>query len=241
MPKGSEKLGPELLSELSDEDWKVSPSLEDTQPEPVEAKDKTANRKKKTNKKKKSENKELTEAPIKKQRELVNPFDYILLSSIDDRAFIEPFLPARSTLKNSREEKIFYSMVNAYIGDFDFSELSSSDIESIMTLAMNKVLEERLLKYAARVPIRKDGTVEDTEDNLLEISASIERYRKHNDKIKSDLANTRASRIDPKAKQNFSIVDIVVAFDENKRKDFERRAKKAEKDMENFLAERKNQ
>jgi hypothetical protein len=75
-----------------------------------------------------------------------------------------------------------------------------------MDLAKNRVLEFRLLKTS------KDNT-----DSLVDISASLEKIRKENKVLKENLASRRKDRINPNEFKGFSIIDLAVAFDEEKK------------------------
>jgi len=106
------------------------------------------------------------------------------------------------------EEKIIYeALVDVYLKDFEADDLTASDIDDIMSLAMNRVLEIRLLK-----------TTKDDPDRQLDISNAIEKMRKQNEKIKENLSSRRKDRINPHEHKGFSIVDLAVAFEESKKK-----------------------
>lgn len=112
------------------------------------------------------------------------------------------------------EQKIYNSLVDIYLNDFDKDDLTSSDMDDIMSLAMNKVLEIRLLKSS------KGST-----DKQLDISNAIEKIRKQSDKIKDNLSSRRKDRINPNEHKGFSIVDLAVAFDQEKKKKLTRKVK----------------
>lgn len=121
------------------------------------------------------------------------------------------------------EEKIYFALVSVYLDDFDRSDLTSSDMDDIMSMAMNRVLEIRLLKSAK-------GNV----DKQLDASAAIEKIRKQNEKIKENLFSRRRDRINPNEFKGFSIVDLAVAFNKDKQnvlKDKVRKLKEQEKEI----------
>lgn len=107
---------------------------------------------------------------------------------------------------NEDELVIYESLVDIYLADFDPEDMSSGDMDDIMSLAMNRVLEIRLLKTS------KDDT-----DRQLDISASVEKIRKQNDKLRENLSSRRKDRINPNEYKGFSIVDLAVAFDDEKK------------------------
>lgn len=111
-----------------------------------------------------------------------------------------------SSIFTEEEELLYNSLVDIYLKDFDEEELTAGDLDDIMTIAMNKVHELRLLKSA-----KGDG------DRLLDISQTIEKSRKQTEKIKENLSSRRKDRVDPNANKSFSIVDLAVAFDNEKK------------------------
>jgi predicted nucleotidyltransferase len=76
-----------------------------------------------------------------------------------------------------------------------------------MSLAMNRVLEIRLLK-----------TSKGSTDAQLDIAGTIEKMRKQNEKLKESLSTRRKDRINPHEHKGFSIIDLAVAFEEDKKK-----------------------
>ena len=104
------------------------------------------------------------------------------------------------------EKEIYNNLIEVYLQDFQDDDLSSSDMDDILDLAKNRVLELRLLKFS------KTDT-----DKQLDISAAMERLTKKTDKIKESLSTRRKDRIDPHKYKGFSIVDLAVAFDDQKR------------------------
>jgi len=137
---------------------------------------------------------------------------------------------AREILKNiipvvdmfeEAELPIYNSLIDIYLKDFDEDDLTSSDIDDIMTLATNKVIEIRLLTASK-------GEAE----SHLDYSNSLEKLRKQSDKIKDNLSSRRKDRIDPNAFKGFSIVDIAVAFDDQKKIKLEAKARRMKKSQE---------
>lgn len=103
---------------------------------------------------------------------------------------------------------MYDGLVAVYLKDFDESQLTANDIDDIMSISMNRVLEIRLLK-ASR----------DNPDMQIDASIAIERLRKQTEKLKDNLAARRKDRIDPKKYSGFSIVDLAVAFDMDKKRE----------------------
>jgi len=106
------------------------------------------------------------------------------------------------------ELRMFKGLSGIYLKDFDEEHLTANDMDDILSIALNKVLELRLLKAS------KGQT-----DMQIDASAAIERLRKATEKLKESLATRRKDRIDPKKFGGFSIVDIAVAYDMDKKQE----------------------
>jgi len=117
------------------------------------------------------------------------------------------------------ELDMFNGLVALYLRDFDESQLSANDMDDIISIAMNRVLEIRLLK-----------TVKGKPGAQMDASTSIERLRKQTEKLKENLATRRKDRIDPKKYSGLSIVDLAVAFDKKKKDEMFMRAAKFEEE-----------
>jgi len=113
----------------------------------------------------------------------------------------------------SDELATYEALVGIYLKDFDESQLTANDMDDIMSIAMNRVLEIRLLRASKG-------------DSMMQIDAStaIERLRKQTEKLKDNLVSRRKDRIDPKKYSGFSIVDMAVAFDMDKKREIMERA-----------------
>lgn len=118
---------------------------------------------------------------------------------------------------NEDEIPIYEALIAIYINDFD-EELTSSDMDDIMSLATNKILELRLLK--------------DSKNNVtkqLDIATAVEKLRKQNKDFKTNLSSRRSDRINPNEFKGFSIADLALAYDQDKRKEMESRITKLKK------------
>jgi hypothetical protein len=128
---------------------------------------------------------------------------------------------------NQEEREIFNNLVEVYLQDFEDDELTSSDMDDVLDLAKNRVLEFRLL----------ESSMGNT-DKQLDISAAVERLNKENKKIKENLSTRRKDRIDPNKYKGFSIVDLAVAFDEQKRERLNEQIKKNKLEEELLIQSR---
>jgi len=124
------------------------------------------------------------------------------------------------------EKKIYYSLVDIYLNDFDKDDLTSSDMDDVMSLATNKVLEIRLLKSS-----KGDAAKQ------LDVSNAIEKLRKQTEKIKDNLSSRRKDRINPHEHKGFSIVDLAVAYDQQKKQKFADRVKLNKQEEKEALIE----
>lgn len=225
-----EKLGTEKVEEIVEKEWKVvePPSEEElAKEEPAHPKARNNPNSRKNlaqyNKRtKEAKEKAIQNLKVVEVEEDVDP--KAILGEDFDVSIIENIMPVRSILKDRSEQEIFYNTVNLFVKDFDFKELSFSDIDDIITLALNRVLELRLLKTA------KSG-----DKLVLEASNTLERFRKHSDKVKQNLASRRVDRIDSKTKPALSIVDLAAHLDEQKKLDFQKRMDALEKAHEDFV------
>ena len=121
------------------------------------------------------------------------------------RKIVKNIIPIEEIF-NVAEASIYHDFVDVYLGDFDNEDLTAGDMDDIMDLAKNRVIEFRLLK-----------TSRDDADRQVDISAALEKIRKENKVLKENLASRRKDRINPNELKGFSIVDLAVAFDEEKK------------------------
>jgi len=123
------------------------------------------------------------------------------------KELLSEFIPAAEIFEEN-EKKMYEGLVAIYLKDFDEDQLTANDMDDIISIAMNRVLEFRLLKGS-----------KGNSDKHMDASASIERLRKQTDKLKENLASRRKDRIDPRKYSGFSIVDLAVGFDTDKKKE----------------------
>lgn len=229
-----EKLGPDTIESIAKKEWKTAPlpteeDLAKEKHKSPKARSNVNSRKNlvqyNKNKTKETKKKVVEGLKFNEKREDVDPFDYISVPKDFDNGKLTAFLPPRVSFRSAQEEKSFYISLNAFLQDFDIFELSGSDVEDVVSLALNKILEARLLSASAEEP-----------EDLMEVAQTMERFRKHSDKLKGNLASRRADRIDPKNKQNFSIIDIVYAYSDNKKEEYLDRVRKMEEENKEFIA-----
>jgi len=232
-----EKLGADKIEEIADKDWKVAelPSEEELASEETKhpkarnnpnsranliqyRKDKTKDQKKKMIKNLKYE----------KVEEDIDPSTILG----EDRIIkiIDKIVPAVDILESRQEQENYYNYIKLILDDFDVEELTGSDIDDILTLAVNRVIENRLLKASKGKTAR-----------VLDISNAIDRFKKVSEKIKGGLASRRVDRVDLKTRPAFSIVDLAVELDQQDRADFDERIKKMEQERDRYLPPKRDE
>ncbi len=139
------------------------------------------------------------------------------------RDLLKEVIPTQDMF-DEEELPIYESLIDIYLKDFDEDDLTSSDIDDLMTLATNKIMEIRILKDSKGSPSKQ-----------LDIANAIEKLRKQSDKIKENLSSRRKDRIDPHAYDGFSIVDLAVSFDNSKKLVLEEKARKLKEEQDSIL------
>jgi hypothetical protein len=128
---------------------------------------------------------------------------------------------------NDDELKMYNDLIGVYLNDFDPDELSSSDMDDIMDLAKNRVLEFRLLRES-----------KDNSDRQLDVAQTIDRLSKDNKKLKENLFSRRKDRIRPDEFKGFSIVDLAVAFQNDKKAKMSEKLERLRKEEEVVIKKR---
>lgn len=131
------------------------------------------------------------------------------------------------TIFEDDEAKAFEDLLRIYLKDFDEEDLTSADLDDIISLAMNRVHEIRLLQYGKETPSK-----------LIDASQSIERLRKNTEKLKDSLAARRKDRVKYSGKDGLSMVDLVVMYEKEKKESRDERTAALLREEEHFLKER---
>lgn len=130
---------------------------------------------------------------------------------------------------NEDELDIYNKLVDIYLKDLDDDDFSANDMDDVINLAINRVMEFRLLKES-----------KDNVGNHLNASSAIERLRKHSNTIKENLSFRRKDRIDPNKYKGFTMADLVATYDEEKSKQFYERDEEFKKKEAEIVEKRKN-
>lgn len=144
------------------------------------------------------------------------------------KKMLKEVLPVNEIFQED-ELEMYNNLVDVYLNDFEVDELTSSDMDDILDLAKNKVLEFRLLKASKDSPTAQ-----------LDVAATIERLSKKNDKIKESLFSRRKDRINPNEFKGFSIVDLVAAFNNEKKRKLQSKMAQLKAEQEEMLQKRKD-
>jgi hypothetical protein len=117
------------------------------------------------------------------------------------------FIPVDDVF-SEQEKRLYYKALDTYLQDFADEDLSALDIDDIQTLALNKVMIIKLMSVAHSKP-----------RDIVEISSSIQKYKQDSIKIKESLAVRRKDRVDPRLKDQVTILDLASLHDEETRKE----------------------
>ena len=227
-------LGQEKIEEIVEKEWKTAelPPAEEIVEEkhPSSMARNNVNSRKNLIQYRKDKPKEVKEKVVKALRfrskrpdkDLNDFFEGLLTDDL-----IHILVPMRDALESQEEEEVFFGIIKHFVRDFPRGELTASDVDDISTIALNRILELRLLKVSKNKP-----------QNILDAGSTIEKLRKNSDKLKMNLASRRMDRVDTKNKQSFSIVDIAVAYDTKRRAELEDRVKLLDKEEAAFASKK---
>lgn len=144
------------------------------------------------------------------------------------KKMLKSILPVADIFSDD-ELSMYNDLVDVYLVDFQSDDLTSSDMDDILDLAKNRVLEFRLLRESK----------EDT-DRQIDVATAVEKLSKKNEKLKESLSTRRKDRINPNEFKGFSIVDIAVAFDNDKKLELKERVDRLKKEEKELLEKRKD-
>lgn len=145
-----------------------------------------------------------------------------------NRKFLRQVLPVEEIF-TEEELRMYKDLIDIYLSDFEDEDLRSGDYDDIMDLAKNRIIEFRLLKSS-----------KDNSEMQIDIAPTLEKIRKQNDKLKENLATRRKDRYNPNEYKGFSIVDLAVAFDEQKREKIRAQIRKNKLEEEDMLKARED-
>lgn len=137
---------------------------------------------------------------------------------------LETIIPKKDVFKSNEQER-FTLYLKAYIKEYGTkgAELTISDLDDISQLCKNKILEDRLLKEAKTTDI-----------GVADVMAAIDRLKKDNVKLKEQLASTRRDRVDPKAGQMVTVMDLLEEYSRGTRESLEKKMEKYSLEEEEF-------
>jgi hypothetical protein len=223
-------VGKDKIEEIVEKEWKITklPSDEELANEKSKSPKARSNKNSRANlaqykkRSKESKKKTIKNLKVTEVQEDVDPRD--IFSDDVGIDTIELMMPAREVLVDRQEQLVYYNTINLFLQDFPADGLSFSDLDDVITLAINRVLEQRLLSASTKSP-----------KMLLEAAPSLEKFRKHSDKIKQNLASRRVDRIDLKNKPTMSVAELGAYLDAENKLDFEKRLEVLEKEADEFV------
>lgn len=142
------------------------------------------------------------------------------------KKMLKEILPIEEIFEED-EVVLYNELVNVYLVDFDAEDLTSSDMDDILDLAKNRVLEFRLLKAS-----------KGSADRQLDVAAAVEKLGKKNEKIKESLSTRRKDRVNPNEFKGFSIVDLAIAFNNDKKQALKEKVDKLKEEEQAMLERR---
>lgn len=202
--------GKEKIDELSNKEWKVAdlPSEEELSEEkPIHpnARSNVNSRKnlaQYTKRSKESKKKSIEKLRYKETKEKPTEEDSETPSKLDS---IVDLLPIEDMFDPS-EQVLYKDYLTVLLSDFNVDELSSGDIDDVISMAQMRVLEIRLLKACKDKPTK-----------LLDASMALEKLRRDMQKTKESLGSRRRDRVSLRQRTDVSIVDLAALFDNERR------------------------
>lgn len=136
-----------------------------------------------------------------------------------DEEQLEIIIPTKALFKEKEQER-FISFLKMYLRQFGRdANLEVSDLVAIATLCKNHILEDRIILEAAS-----------TADAML----PVEKLKKENSKLIEQLAATRVQRVDPRAGQDFTIMDVIDIYEREEKASIKQRLESDLKEEEAF-------
>lgn len=147
---------------------------------------------------------------------------------VKPKKLLKEVLPVEDIFEED-ELKLYNSLIDIYLADFEQDDLTSADMDDIMGMATNKVLEVQLLKSAKSSANKK-----------MDITNAMEKIRKQTEKMKENLSSRRRDRIDPNKYKGFSIVNLAAAFDNDKKEKLLKKQGDLKEEEKKWLESRKD-
>jgi len=144
------------------------------------------------------------------------------------KEMLKNILPLNEVFEDD-ELEMYHNLVDVYLKDFEESSLTSGDMDDIMDLAKNRVLEFRLLKNSKGNPSKQ-----------IDLSNAMEKIHKNNKILKENLSTRRKDRLNNTEMRGFSIVDLAVAFDADKKLELVNKASKLKEEEKRIIESRKD-
>lgn len=204
--------GKEKIEELADKEWNVAdlPSEEELSEEKpahpntrsnINSRKNLAQYNKRSKESKKKSIEKLRYKETKETKEKPAE-DSDIPSKLDS---IMKLLPVEDVFDPS-EQVLYRDYLTVLLSDFNIDELSSGDIDDVISMTQMRVLEIRLLKACKDKPTK-----------LLDASMALEKLRRDMQKTKESLGSRRRDRVSLRQRTDVSIVDLAALFDNEHR------------------------
>lgn len=110
----------------------------------------------------------------------------------------------KDVCKGKSEEDRFLNYVKEYLKEYSKkgTELTISDMDDLAQLCLNNIVMTRMYK--------------EHKDDVQEVMAAIDRLKKDNIKLKENLASTRRDRVDPRAGQTVTVMDLLTEYEQDR-------------------------
>lgn len=142
------------------------------------------------------------QAPKKKEIEEKYTREIIEETALEEE-HLDIIIP-KTFFKGIDEQERFMSFLKMYANQFaKTGELETTDVVAIATLCKNHILEDRMLSS--------------NKDEVENVMSAVERLKRENAKLNEQLAATRVQRVDPRANQDVTIMDIISAYEKGER------------------------
>jgi hypothetical protein len=121
-------------------------------------------------------------------------------------ASLRDIIPYGEVFK-SKEQGQFFNNLMIHLSDYsDEENLTMQDLADVVSMCHNTILKYRLLKES------KNGDADDVRDSYK----AIEAIDKTNEKLKTSLGANRGARIDPRARKDLTVIDLINQYDSKK-------------------------
>jgi hypothetical protein len=134
-----------------------------------------------------------------------------------DEDLLEVIVPTKKVF-SADERKRFLKLIKLHLIELTEhdSKITTSDIQALSMVCKNLIMEDRLLADA-QTKAKADPTA------IANVMASIDKLKKANEKLSEGLATNRNMRVDPRSGREFTVMDVLYEFDNDRADEYENR------------------